>query len=65
LNFDVSGLFSWIFSEAGDPFGIIFQNQGSNYEIMDCGLILEKSRGFFAKLLRIIDFGIIFVRKKP
>jgi hypothetical protein len=32
---------------------------------MDGGLILEKPRGFFAKLARIIDFRIIFVRKKP
>jgi hypothetical protein len=28
-------------------------------------LILEKPRGFFAKLPGIIDFRIIFVRKKP
>jgi hypothetical protein len=27
-------------------------------------LIFEKHRGFFAKLPRIIDFRIIFVRKK-
>jgi hypothetical protein len=31
---------------------------------MDCELILEKPRGFFAKLPEIIDFGIIFVKKK-
>jgi hypothetical protein len=43
---------------------LFFKNQGPNYEIMDCGLILEKPRGFFAKLLGIIDFGIIFVGKK-
>jgi hypothetical protein len=53
------------FSKAMDSFGIIFQKQGSNCEIMDCGLILEKPRGFFAKLSGIIDFRIIFVRKKP
>jgi hypothetical protein len=52
------------FSKAMDSFGIIFQKQGSNCEIMDCGLILEKPRGFSAKLPGIIDFGIIFVRKK-
>jgi hypothetical protein len=28
-----------------------------------CGFILEKPRGFFAKLMGIINFGIIFVRK--
>jgi hypothetical protein len=44
---------------------LFFKNLGSNYEIMDYGLILEKPRGFFAKLLGIIDFGIILVRKKP
>jgi hypothetical protein len=31
---------------------------------MDRGLILEKPRGFFAKLPGIIDFAIIFKRKK-
>jgi hypothetical protein len=31
---------------------------------MDCGLILDTPRGFFAKLPGIIDFRIIFVRKK-
>jgi hypothetical protein len=44
--------------------GLFFKNQGSNSEIMDCGLILEKHRGFFAKLSGIIDFRIIFIRKK-
>jgi hypothetical protein len=53
------------FSEARDSFGINFQNQGSNYKIMDYGLIVEKPMGFFLKLSGIIDFGIIFVRKKP
>jgi hypothetical protein len=44
---------------------LFFKNQGSNYEIMDCGLILEKPRGFFTQLPGIINFRIIFVRKKP
>jgi hypothetical protein len=52
------------FSEARDPLGLFFKTQGSNCEIMECGLILEKPRGFFAKLSGIIDFRIIFVRKK-
>jgi hypothetical protein len=63
-NFDVSGLFLCIFLRLGTLLGVFFKNQGSNYEIMDCGLILEKPRGFFAKLPVIIDFKIIFVRKK-
>jgi hypothetical protein len=44
---------------------LFFKNQGSNCEIMDCGLILEKPRGFFIKLSGIIDFRIIFVKKTP
>jgi hypothetical protein len=42
---------------------LFFKTQGSNYEILDCGLILEKPKGFFAKLPGIVDFEIIFVRK--
>jgi hypothetical protein len=64
-NFEVSGLFLWIFLRLGTLLELFFKNQGSNYEIMDCGLILEKPKGFFAKLPGIIDFEIIFVRKKP
>jgi hypothetical protein len=51
-------------SEAKDSFGIIFQKPGVSVQNLDRGLILEKPRGFFAKMLGIIDFGIIFVRKK-
>jgi hypothetical protein len=64
-NFEVSGLFLWIFLGLGTLLKLLLKNQGSNYEIRGCGLILEKPRGFFAKLPGIIDFGIIFVRKKP
>jgi hypothetical protein len=53
----------WIFLRLGTLLKLFFKNQGSNCEIMDCGLILEKPRGFFAKLPGIIDFRIIFVRK--
>jgi hypothetical protein len=52
------------FSETMYSFGIIFQKPGSNCEIMDCRLVLEKPRGFFSKLPGIVDFRIIFVRKK-
>jgi hypothetical protein len=63
-NFEVLGPFLWIYLWLGTLLELFFKNQGSNYEIMDCGLILEKPKGFFAKLPGIIDFGIIFVRKK-
>jgi hypothetical protein len=63
-NFEILGLFLWIFLRIGTLLKLFFKNQGSNCEIMDCGLILEKPRGFFAKLSGIIDFGLIFVRKK-
>jgi hypothetical protein len=63
-NFEVLGLFLWIFLRLRTLLELFFKNQGSNCEIMNYGLILEKPRGFFAKLLGIIDFRIIFVRKK-
>jgi hypothetical protein len=63
-NFEVLGLFLRIFLRLGTLLELFFKNQGSNCETMDCRLILEKTRGFFAKLLGIIDFRIIFVRKK-
>jgi hypothetical protein len=64
-NFEVLGLFLWIFQRLGPLLAQESQviNQGSNCEIMDCVLIIEKPTGFFPILLRIIDFGIIFVRK--
>jgi hypothetical protein len=63
-NFNVSGLFLWIFLRLGTLLELFFKNQGSNCEIMDCGLILQKPSGFFAKLQGIIDFKIIFIRKR-
>jgi hypothetical protein len=53
------------FLRLGTLVELFFKSQGSNCEIMYCGLILEKPRGFFVKLPGTIDFGIIFVRKKP
>jgi hypothetical protein len=40
-NFDVSGLFLWIFLRLETLLELFFKNKGSNYEIMDYGLILE------------------------
>jgi hypothetical protein len=43
-----------IFSGARDLSEIIFQISGPNYKIMDYGLILEKTRGFFTKFPGIL-----------
>jgi hypothetical protein len=61
-NFEVLGLFLWIFLGLGTLLELFFKNQRSNCEIRDYRLILEKPRGFFAKLSGIIHFGIIFLR---
>jgi hypothetical protein len=47
------------FSEARDPFGIIFQISGPNCKIMDCGLISEKVRGISAKSAKDLERGLI------
>jgi hypothetical protein len=49
-NFEVLGLFLWIFLWLGTLLELFFKNQGSNYQIMNYRLMLEKPRGFFAKL---------------
>jgi hypothetical protein len=54
----------WIFLRLGTRLELFFKIEGRNYEIMDHGLILEKLGGFFAKLSGLIDFKLIFVRKK-
>jgi hypothetical protein len=53
----------WIFPRLWTFLELFFKFQGPNYEIRDYGLIFEKPKGFFAKLLVIIDFRIIFLKK--
>jgi hypothetical protein len=56
-------LFLWTFLRLRTFLESPFKFPGPNHEIRDRGLIFEKPRGFFAKLLGIIDFGIIFLKK--
>jgi hypothetical protein len=54
MNFLSFGAIFVDFSEARELFGIIFQIPWSDYKFLDCGLITEKHRGFFAKFLEIL-----------
>jgi hypothetical protein len=38
----------------------IFKNQGSSWNFVDCGLILDKDQGFFAKGTGMFWFGFVF-----
>jgi hypothetical protein len=48
---------------ARDIYGIIFEFLRSDSKMVDCGLILDKYRGFFSNVAGIIDFGNIFELK--
>jgi hypothetical protein len=63
MNFWSFGAIFVDFSEARDLFVNIFSNFGLNYKITDCGLILEKHRGFFAKSTKL-DRGLILEKQR-
>jgi hypothetical protein len=63
MNFRSFGDIFVDFSEARDLFVNIFQIFGPNCKFLDCGLILEKSRGLSAKCLKLEFPGIIFLKE--
>jgi hypothetical protein len=63
MNFGSFRAISVDFSEARDPFVIIFHIPGPNGKTRDYGLILKKLRGLYEKCQNLEFPGIIFLKE--